>query len=287
MAESDQSILQDIATLEQLIDAGVITLDSFGANPERVPPCGGRGTTLSWVIGVHPSLAPAALQNSFQAVQFELDQGVIPIDGIGASLPRIGAKVVQPITTSDFVLLARLRQVKVPLGSVRVTVDASRCRPICIPEEVLKGTIELLLSRKFGANSDFKLGRVTLQITTGDVALSISFTYGTPIGDVQIQLNAHFLLLVQDCRARVIDSNVSIDLLPPAFLELLFPVVLNIVEAFVGAELLGTLRPELIQQFQSLINQFIPQNLCLCHLEAVPHEINALACPPQRPIPTA
>ena len=123
MSEPDNAIQNDILTLEQLIDLGVITLDSFTANPDKVPPCGGPGSSLSWSIGVHPNLASRDLRDSIGAVKFELDQGVIPIDGIGTSLPRIGAKVVQPISTSDFVVLARLRQVKAPLGSVTITVD--------------------------------------------------------------------------------------------------------------------------------------------------------------------
>jgi hypothetical protein len=36
--------------LQELLDAGAITLDSFTANPQTVAPCGGPPVTLTWKL---------------------------------------------------------------------------------------------------------------------------------------------------------------------------------------------------------------------------------------------
>jgi hypothetical protein len=274
MPINNGTIDRDSRLLSELLDEGVITLDSFTAVPLVTPPAG--SVTLSWAIGVRPERASSSeLRATVASVRFELDQGVTPIGDVS----RVGVRVVQPIVTSDFVLFARLRQVRTPLGSVTVTVDLKTSRQFSVAESSLLSMLQNLVNEEFAAGQDFRLrGPIGLAVNRGGVSIHIPLCIRSPIGDTHVDIQSRYLLLVQDGLARVTEVDFSNPVQFPSGLELMVPVNIDTVETAIGRPLQERLRNRVREVLQTSLNEFLPAELYLYHLRLMPGEITIVAC---------
>jgi hypothetical protein len=276
---SDQ---QDV--LGDLISDGVLSLESFTANPSATAPCGGPPVTLSWHIAIHRDRASEEELRILPQVRFELDVGIIPVV---TQVNAIGSHVVQPMATTTYILyasigVARIGKVRAELGTVTVTVSEGRCIRQSIPEDDIRRMVQDYFNTNYGPNnSEARLrAPVGLEIDTDGITLRLRLVK-PGIVDIDIDVNARLLLPVQDCQARVMYAEFGVNANLPWWLELVAPVVIDIVEAFIGAHIEGELKPRLLQEVQRFLDDYfrqIPSILCLCRLRPLRDQIEVLAC---------
>lgn len=272
-------LTRDSNLLADLLDTQAITLDSFIANPAVTPPCGGPGSTLSWRLTRHPDRAPTSeLRTALRSVAYDLTGPSLFLRNV----PSVASRVVQPLDSSSFNIFSRLRQVSFFLGSVAVTVDASRCQRLIITESLAQPFVEEnlagLLSRiRDEANIVVTLrSPVVVNFVPGGIELRLRFTFRTSEGEADVDIDTRLEILVQNCRPRVIFGSWEIEA-DISFLADIF--TLGLGDDRVEAEVERLLKPQLLKAFEDFLGGLVPQDKCLCRVIPGSDQIEVQICP--------
>lgn len=251
----------DQAILDQL------TLDSFTADPSTILACSSETTTLSWQVTGTP-----ATRN----VRFFLESS-----GFYMPVASEGTLSVPLTTPTSFGLVASLRRASQVLGEVSIiAVDNPACFPLAVSEDQVRSVLQQAIADFVaGTNGHLRLrSPVSVSIDTNGVVIKVYLVVPGTV-DVNLDINARVLPLVDNCALRLTlaDFGVSADL--PWWLNLFFPIIVQIVEAVIANEVDGQLRPLLLQVLQDQVNALLPANFCVCQVQSALHELDLTVCP--------
>ena len=274
-SESDIEILTGL-----IIDLDAITLDSFTANPQRVPPCAGPPVELKWQISEDYSVVAddPALRAALKAVNFQL----FPI---ALDVQESGQTEVRPAATTTYRIHALYGRAMLSLEpSLTVVVDESSCPTYSITEDLLRsvaqqGAEDFVRSYNTANKDELRLtGAVGLQIRSDGVDMHLSLLRPGVI-DVTIDVDATFWLYPKKCGVGVVSSSFSVDADLPWELYLVDPVAVAVIEFILDVVIGNELRPALVKGFEELFSMFVPEGRCVCRISPQTGTLTVIACP--------
>jgi len=270
----------DADDLSNLLQDRVFTLDVFRATPSVAPPCGGPAVNLAWSIGVHPErLAEPVSRPAIPRVQFELSSGWPP----HYLIKREGAMVVRPVVSTDYKILARIRQVMRVFGAVHVTVDESDCTHVMLQEGLIAPLVQPVID-KLPQDPRLQEAGVSVslrsfprfELDTQGIHLSLRFTFTSMEGSADVDIDAVLRVVVWRCQPKVTIPRWDIEADVPLLADIFS---LGAADEDVEQTVTGLLQPSLTSGIETELKKHVDDKTCLCRVIHLPDAMDVTLCP--------
>jgi hypothetical protein len=272
--------------IDDAIDTlGQITLKSFTVEPAAITPTG--QAVLRWDVANLP-----------QGVRLSLG-GRTP----GESLPARGSRVVTPVETTTYRLVASASVVDAVLGQVTLNVDHSECVTVPIPEAEVRDRIRLGLDSVDGRKEEIRGVEVTIrqrrpaevEVEEAGIRVDAAFEAKVPnFPNPKIGVEARIVLSVTDGQPTYTYAKFESEVDLPWWVWLPGVLVAGVaglavapfLEALINDRLRPRLKDEMDAQITQVLNQFmgaLPPGQALVSLTTVADQVLAETCPIDRP----